>query len=187
MDGMITRASKDLKDAQAVAFKNYDFIIALDDVVGSAKAVRGRSESDMAELYDKVRKTKDKVIYVAWSFELHQRFAFPAACLILGLLGPPLGSIFRQKGRMTGITAGVMIFLVYYVLLSLTRTLAENYLLSPLIAVWVPNLIFLALGIYLWTKMHRESSFFLALLGRPLARLRRQGAKAPEQQRAIAH
>ena len=66
-------------------------------------------------------------MFVWWSLELHQRIAFPSACLLLGLLGPPLGSLFRQRGRMTGITIGVGIFLTYYVLLSAGRTLGRKH------------------------------------------------------------
>ena len=41
-----------------------------------------------------------------YALEFHQRLALPLSCLCLGLIGPPLGSFFRQRSRMTGITLG---------------------------------------------------------------------------------
>ncbi len=186
-NGMITRAANDLKDAQAVAFKNYDFILSMDEIMGAAdNTARERSEMSLAEIYNRMKNAVDKATFVFWSFELHQRIAFPSACLLLGLLGPPLGSFFRQRGRMTGITIGVGIFLTYYVLLSAGRTFGESNLVSPFFAVWTPNLLSFVLAVYLWTKMHRETPFYLALLGRPLALLRRAGSSA-RKHGAVAH
>ena len=75
----------------------------MDEIMGSAdKAGRKRSEMSLAEIYEQVRTAKDRTGYVWWSLEFYQRLAFPAACLLLGLLGPPLGSLFRQKGPNDG-------------------------------------------------------------------------------------
>jgi lipopolysaccharide export system permease protein len=187
-NGMISRTSKDFKEAQAVLFKNYDFILSMDEITGAPeKAPRKRSETPLADIYRRVKSAADKAALIWWSLELHQRIAFPAACLFLGLLGPPLGSLFRQKGRMTGITIGVGIFLTYYVMLSAGKTLGEGNVISPFFAVWTPNLLSFALVLYLWTKMHRETPFYLALLGRSLARIRWAGSGARKGHEAVVH
>ncbi len=178
-DGGLTRTSQDLKEAQAVVFKNYDFLLSMDEIMGSTdKAGRKRSEMSLAEIYEQVKTAPDRKNYVWWSLELHQRIAFPAACLLLGLLGPPLGSLFRQKGRMTGITLGIIIFLVYYILLSAGHGLGENNILPPFLAIWTPNLLSLALAVYLWAKMHRETPFKIVHLGWQITRLARIGFDA---------
>ena len=87
---------------------------------------------------------------------------------------------------MTGITIGVGIFLAYYVLLSAGRTLGESNVISPFFAVWTPNLLSLVLAVYLWAKIHRETPFYLSLLGRPLALLWRAGFSA-RKHGAVAH
>jgi len=172
-NGVITRAAQNMLDAQAVSFKNYDFILSMDEIMGAEKGGRKRSEMNLTEIYDKVKTATDSRAFVWWSLELHQRIAFPSACLLLGLLGPPLGSLFRQRSRMTGVTLGIGIFLVYYIMLSAGRGLGENNVLPPFFAVWTPNLLSFLLVIYLWTKLHKETPFYITLLGRPLARLRR--------------
>lgn len=169
-NGIISRTSKNMKDAQAVAFKEYNFTLSMDDLVGAArKAMRNRGEMSTLQIYRKLKAAVGKASMVAWSLELEQRFAFPAACLFLGLLGAPLGSIFRQKGRMTGVTLGIGIFLAYYVLLSAGRTFGYNGLISPFFAVWTPNILSIGLALYLWAKLQKETPFYLASLGRLLA------------------
>lgn len=186
-NGMITRTAKNLKDAQAVSFKRYDFTLSMDEVLGAAKkAMRSRGEMSLAQVYRKVKTAVGKAALVWWSLELEQRLAFPAACMFLGLLGPPLGSMFRQRGRMTGITAGIGIFLAYYVMLSAGRTFGYNGLVSPFLAVWTPNLLCIALALYLWAKLHRETPFRVVSLVRRLARLR-LSASAGHKQGAIEH
>jgi lipopolysaccharide export system permease protein len=79
---------------------------------------------------------------------------------------------------MTGVTLGVGIFLLYYILLSAGRGLGENNVLPPFFAVWTPNLLSLALVLYLWTKMYKETPFYLSILGRLPARIRRAVLRA---------
>lgn len=186
-NGMITRTAKNLKDAQAVSFKKYDFTLPMDQIFGAAsKAMKSRGEMSFAQIYLKVKTAAGRAALAWWSLELEQRLAFPSACLFLGLLGPPLGSMFRQRGRMTGITAGVGIFLAYYVMLSAGRTFGYNGLISPFFAVWTPNLLCFALALYLWAKLHRETPFLVASLWRRLARLR-LSASGARKQGAIEH
>ncbi|MHC1725815.1 MAG: LptF/LptG family permease [Syntrophobacteraceae bacterium] len=161
-NGVITRTAQHLRDAQAVSFKNYDFTLSMDDIMGAVEqGIKKKREMNLSEIYAQIQSAKERRSFVYWSLELHGRLAFPAACLLLGLLGPPLGSMFRQRSRMTGITIGVGIFLAYYVMLSAGKGLGENGVVSPFFAVWTPNLLCLLLSIYLWRKMHTEKPFSL--------------------------
>lgn len=185
-NGVITRTADSLKDAQAVAFKNYDFTLSMDEIIGSVEqGIKKRREMTLRELRNQVLMIADLRGRAYYALELHQRLAFPAACLLLGLLGPPLGSLFRQRSRMTGITIGIGIFLTYYVVLSAGKGLGENNIISPFFAVWTPNLLCLVLVLYLWRKMQTETPFLCVRAGvllrqirRALARLRAQGSPA---------
>lgn len=127
---------------------------------------------NLRELFHEIRSSKDKRWSANLSLELQQRLSFPSACLLLGLLGPPLGSLFRQRSRMTGVTVGVGIFLTYYIILSAGKGLGENDIIPPFFAVWTPNILSFLLMVYLWAKMHRETPFMLMGLGRLAGRLR---------------
>lgn len=174
-NGVITRTADNLKDAQAVAFKNYDFTLSMDEMIGTVEqGIKKRKEMTLLELRNQIRLITDLRGRAYYALELHQRLSFPAACMLLGLLGPPLGSLFRQRGRMTGITIGIGIFLAYYVILSAGKGLGENNIISPFFAIWTPNLLCLLLALYLWRKLQKETPFFRSWPGvllRPIQRL----------------
>ena len=81
--------------------------------------------------------------------ELYSRFTFPFASLVFAILAVPLGIQNRRSGKSGGFTVSITIILVYYVLMSVVRTLAEKGVVPPVIALWIPNLIFLSLGWFL--------------------------------------
>jgi len=160
-DGVITRVAEDYKDAQSISFKSYDLALSLDEMLGTtARGGKGRKEMSLAELRHVMRgvgRSSD----VHYSLEFHQRLALPMSCFILGLVGAPLGALFRQRSRMTGITFGLGIFLAYYIALSAGKGLGENRILPPVLASWGPNLMAVGLSLYFWVKIQRETPFIL--------------------------
>jgi len=80
--------------------------------------------------------------------ELQSRFAFPCASLVFAVVAVPLGIQNRRSGKSAGFSISIGILLAYYILLSLLRTLAERGTLPAGLALWLPNMIFLAVGWY---------------------------------------
>jgi lipopolysaccharide export system permease protein len=164
-NGVITRIQDDFTNAQTVSFTEYELPFRLDEITKTGFGQsRGRSEMTLLELWQASHrgenvKARDRNRY---AIELQQMLALPFGCLVLGLLAPPLGTMFRQANRMAGLTLGLALFLGYYLLLSAGKGLAENGLLHPAIAIWMPNLCTLGLAAYLWTKSQRETPILLA-------------------------
>lgn len=180
-NGIITRVPDNLKDAQSITFRTYELSISLDEIFGTvAGGSRGRKEMRLSELYS-LSYGEDKKTDPRIPLEFHSRLALPFSCLLLGLVGAPLGALFRQKGRLTGITLGILLFLGYYIGLSAGRGLGENRLVSPFIATWSSNMCVAALAIYLWAKAHRETPFKIASLVSFVS----QGLDLPGKLRAI--
>lgn len=186
-NGIITRVPDNLKDAQAVSFKTYDLTLDLDDLfsVSAKSGGKGKRIMTMQELFEAMSDKSQKGA-TGYALELHQRLALPLSCLCLGLIGPPLGSLFRPRSRMTGITLGVGVFLAYYVLLSAGKGLGENDIIPAWLGMWTPNILTTALALYLWSLMHADTpSRAVMLLGRMASgarnRLRRRTHSEPEQ------
>ena len=95
--------------------------------------------------------------------ELHSRFAFPAAAFVFAILALPLGLSNRRSGKGAGFTVSILILLVYYIMLSFLRTMAEKGGIPPTLAVWIPNLLFLLLGLFLLRLASRELTLKTAL------------------------
>src|SRR5207245_4466030 len=89
--------------------------------------------------------------------EIHKKFAIPFACLIFGVLRLPLGITNRRGGKSSGFSLSVVIILVYYIMLNNGEQLAAAGKVQPWLAMWTPNVLLLALGIYLLGRANREA------------------------------
>ena len=95
--------------------------------------------------------------YTKQLLEIYRKFSIPFACIAFGLIGIPLGVQPRRSGKSYGFILGILVVLGYYILLTSAETLAYNGTLPPLIASWTPNVILIAIGIYLLVKTANES------------------------------
>ncbi len=85
--------------------------------------------------------------------ELNNRFAYPAACLVLMLVGVPLGVTSRRGGKSSAWVATILLVCLYYSLSLVGTALARQDKLPTFIAVWSANLLFAAAGIFLLWQM----------------------------------
>lgn len=98
--------------------------------------------------------------------ELHKKFSLPAACLVFGLLALPLGFNNSRGGRSSGFAISLGIFVVYYVLLSSGEDIARDGTVAPWLAVWLPNIALLMVGLFLLWRRNRDKSLLLTKLDR---------------------
>lgn len=77
---------------------------------------------------------------------LWQKTAIPFACLVFVLLGTSLGIVSPRTGRALGIGLSVLVVFGYYVLFSVTSTLAEGGVFSPILGTWFSNIVGVAMG-----------------------------------------
>lgn len=95
--------------------------------------------------------------YTQQLLEIYRKFSIPFACIVFGLMGIPLGFLPKRSGKFYGCILGILVVLAYYIIRTLAETFAFNGSLPPLIASWTPNLILMALAIYLLVKAANES------------------------------
>jgi LPS export ABC transporter permease LptG/LPS export ABC transporter permease LptF len=85
--------------------------------------------------------------------EMHKRFAYPAACLVLMLVGVPLGVTSRRGGKSFAWVFTILLVFVYYLLSSTGIALGKQNWISAFFAVWSANLIFASGGLFLLWEM----------------------------------
>ncbi|MCY3552180.1 MAG: LptF/LptG family permease [Candidatus Poribacteria bacterium] len=88
--------------------------------------------------------------------EYHKKFSIPFACLAFGLMGIPLGLMVKQSGKMIGFGIGLVVILVYYLLLQVGQSTGLNGILSPVLAMWLPNIVIGVFGIALSIRVMGE-------------------------------
>lgn len=84
-----------------------------------------------------------------YQVELYRRTAIPFATYILSTIGFAIASRRVRGGMGLHIAVGIALSAVYVMLLQFSMTFATNGGLSPLLSVWVPNIIFGILSVYL--------------------------------------
>ncbi|HYA16090.1 MAG TPA: LptF/LptG family permease, partial [Bryobacteraceae bacterium] len=86
--------------------------------------------------------------------ELHRRLALPVACLMLAMVGIPLGASSRKGGRSAGYVWAIFLaFFCYYVAYITLTSLARSHSISPELASWLPNAAFGIAGAVLIARM----------------------------------
>ncbi len=88
-----------------------------------------------------------------YQIELHSRFAFPAACLVLMLVGVPLGVNSRRGGKSSGFVFTILLVFVYYFLSSTGIALGKQDKFPVVLAVWSANVLFAGVGVLLLWQM----------------------------------
>jgi LPS export ABC transporter permease LptG len=125
----------------------------------SMRYIRSFREMNLRELVEQarmLRKTPEKESYWAAKVQIHKMFVFPFACLVFGVLGLPLGITNRRGGKSSGFSLSIGIILVYYVMINNGEHLAVTGKIGPAFAMWAPNIILLAVGIYLLNRVNRD-------------------------------
>ncbi len=125
----------------------------------STRYIRSFREMNLRELVEQERmlaKTPDREAYWAAKVQIHKMFSIPFACLVFGVLGLPLGITNRRGGKSSGFSLSIAIILVYYVMINNGEHLAVTGRLSPALAMWTPNVLLLAVGIYLLNRVNRD-------------------------------
>ena len=74
--------------------------------------------------------------------ELHKRFAYPAACLVLMLIGIPLGLSSRRGGKSTGFVVTIALVFIYYFISYTGVELAREGKVPVFAGVWAVNFLF---------------------------------------------
>ena len=91
----------------------------------------------------------------AFEVEYHKRWALPLGAFIMTLLGVTM-SCRRERGGMgKNLGIGIVLTAGYILFSTVSTTFSVNNVMSPILAAWLPNLVFLALSIPLYIRASR--------------------------------
>ena len=92
--------------------------------------------------------------------EWHRKIVLSFACVILFLIGAPLGSIIRKGGLGTPLIAAISFFMLFYFSTTLGEKFAKEDSLTPFAGMWLAAFILVPVGIFLTYKAMRDSQLF---------------------------
>lgn len=130
-----------------IFFTGYNLSLNLD----AGQPVRKNNELTPLQLLRETKKVSPQDA-VSLFLELHRRLSLPFVCLLLMLLGPPLSLLGGKSGRLGGLTTGLLVFAVFYILLIYGENLAIAGKIPHYIGVWSPTVILGLLAVWMFRK-----------------------------------
>jgi LPS export ABC transporter permease LptG/LPS export ABC transporter permease LptF len=97
--------------------------------------------------------------------ELHKRFSYPAACLVLMLVGVPLGVTSRRGGKSSAWVFTILLVILYYSMSLVGIAMGRQNWIPTFLAVWSANILFAAGGIFLLWQMASGGRALSAIAG----------------------
>jgi len=119
-----------------------------------AASLRISTESYMLTLKDKEKNLRRHKI------EWHRKITLSLACLVLFLIGAPLGSIIRKGGLGTPLIFAIIFFMVFYFSSTTGEKFAKENTLTPFTGMWMATFILLPMGFFLTYKAMNDSRLF---------------------------
>ncbi len=135
-------------------FVETDIPLPIPEAQQSARLVQPAAEVPTRELLPKARAGQGPE-QREYEIELHRRFALPTACIVLALVGIPLGLSAKRGGKSTGFVLTIALVFLYYLVslagLSLTRQ--GRIPVAP--GLWLGNITFFLGGLLLLWRVDR--------------------------------
>lgn len=92
--------------------------------------------------------------------EWNRKFTLSIACLVLFMIGAPLGSIIRKGGLGSPLVFSVIFFVIFHLLDTFGEKFAKQGVTSAFTGMWLSTFILIPVGIFLTSKAMRDSQLF---------------------------
>ncbi|MGH9571154.1 MAG: LptF/LptG family permease [Candidatus Angelobacter sp.] len=131
-------------------FAETDTVLTLPSAAKVAPEAVPMSQQTGEELLKQSRSLSSDRARPYW-IEFNRRLALPTACLVLVMIGIPLGLASRKGGKGAGFVLALVLVFIYYFLYVTGLSMAKGGKVPPLLGVWMGNIVFaLGGGLLLW-------------------------------------
>lgn len=142
-------------------FKNIDEIISdsLESLISQLAISKAGSAKINMDSYVNEIVEKERVIRnhrIEWQKKLSLSFT----CLVLFLIGAPLGSIIRKGGLGTPLVFAIIFFVLFYFVNRTGEQLAKADALTPFGGLWLANMVLFPIGLFLTMKARQDAQLF---------------------------
>lgn len=131
-----------------------DFDFLPEELYYKKESVRAMNYGELNEFIrlEKIRGAENIKFY---EIEKHQRSSYPFSTFILTLIAVSIASRKSRGGIAINIASAIMLVMVYMLFMKVSITFSTNGELSPLIACWIPNILYSFLAVYLYKKAQK--------------------------------
>lgn len=149
------------------------------DVSAALNAARNaRAQITQVVENSKSQMTEFRVFQIQW----HKIFANSISCLIMFLIGAPLGAIIKKGGLGFPVLASIIFFIIFYVLSIIGEKWAKQDVVYVWAGMWAANAILFVVGMIFLVQARKDARFFESDFYKVLAeRFMRRFQKAKQE------
>ncbi len=156
-----------LKIRQGITAKETTFPISLQELYEKKKRSKGISQMTVGELQERINREHAAALSAtdrkrqaaeesSARTELSKRFSFSMASFAFALIGVPLAITAHRKETSVGFLFSLLTAFVYFLFIILANMARANPRMHPEYLIWLPNVLFIGLGAWLFLRLSRR-------------------------------
>ena len=127
-------------------------------VVKSARTQSRNIQNTLKSMISKSTRTeREKSKYVVSKIKI---FSQAAACIVMFLIGAPLGAIIKKGGMGVPVIISIFFFIAYYVMMTMGQKYAKEGIMDPVYATWMADILLLPFGIFFLRQARIDARLF---------------------------
>jgi len=116
-----------------------------------------RSNKESSNLFHEEIRQRNRTL-ARYKIEFHRKFTLSIACIVLFLIGAPMGAIIRKGGFGLPVVVSVLFFVVFHVISITGEKFVREGVLEAHIGMWIAPMVLFPIGILLTYKASTDSS-----------------------------
>ncbi|MBI2729420.1 MAG: LptF/LptG family permease [Sphingobacteriales bacterium] len=155
------------KDWDSVKTKKITSLKKIQDIVPDSvrTAVFSQTQSQLTSIKNSIEGKVNEYVEKKKQLQLHliewhRKFSLSTACLVLFLIGAPLGSIIRKGGIGLPFVFALIFFIFFHLINTFGEKLAKQEVFNALSGMWLSTFILIPIGIFLTYKAMHDSQLF---------------------------
>ena len=145
-NGTIYNYHEGEESAYEISFATLDIILKedLQNIFKNRRTPQEMSSKELRQQIDILQQAGADT--KSFEVDLYMKYSVPFSGLIFVLLGVPLGLRVKRGSKVTGIIISIVLVFIYYISVSTIRSFGRGGVIIPVLAAWLPNIIFAILG-----------------------------------------
>lgn len=143
-----------LEDLEQEFEANYKRQGVIDYALSQARSIKsqlGSINSNLAGL---------QLNHNKFSVEKYKKYSQAFACIVMFLIGAPLGAIIKKGGLGVPVIVSILFFIIYYVLNITSEKWAKAGVTDPFYSVWVADFMLLPVGLFFLRQARIDARLF---------------------------
>jgi lipopolysaccharide export LptBFGC system permease protein LptF len=140
---------------QGISMEEGVFPMSLRKLIDAKRRNKPLSSHTLSELFAELAKPDCKR-RLAYQVEVSKRFSLSLAAISFALIAVPLGITAHRKETSVGFALSLMIAFGYFFFIIIADTFREKPEAFPVLLIWMPNILFTGLGVWLFSRLARR-------------------------------